>query len=858
MLADRYELITPLGRGTMGTVWRAHDRSLGRDVAIKEIRQEPGLSEAQRAELRERMIREGRTAARISHPSVATVHDAIIEDGSPWIIMELVQARSLERVIEEEGPLPPRLVAEIGADLLGALRAAHAQGILHRDVKPGNVLITESGRVVLTDFGIAKAEGDTSLTQTGMVIGSPGYTAPERARGEHTGPESDLWSLGATLYFAVEGRPAYERSSVAETLAALMTENVDPPVQAGPLRPVLEQLLEKDHTARLTPGQAAVMLRAVADTPSAEAASLELDEPGTAGGSGSAGSKGAAGASPAAGDAESGTAEETARDGAEAADEAGTGPVRAVAMGAGAAGGTGVSGASDVSQAAGDADGTGASGDGTGAVKAEAGAVKAGADSAAEPATAEGAEHGTGEGAEPGTGGGTGSAEAGAEAGPAADEEEFDADRTMIVIRPKNGLRLPGTGETPTAAPVPPAPPARPRPRPDVTSDLGVPVAGKPKGQAAAEAAKRGAPDAPQIDDSSPTPPHGFPVVSKLGTPVAGKPAGPGAPAGSSTDDESTAVGMLPGAGRPGGPAGPGGQGMTGGPGGPGGPGGFPAPGPGGPGGPGPQEGWQPFPPGSGPGPSNGSHPPSGLGTDLFAIAGSQGGPAAPNAKPPGGKVGTLVLIGVAAVSMVIIMILVVAAFAETGAGDPTAANLSAGTSAASGSGAGEDAAPAASPDSSLAADLRRHEDAEGFSIDPPAPLRASSRGDDVVFKSEDDTRYLRVNTSAHPSGNVRASVKAAQRAAASAGTYPGYRLIGVTAVEPEPYAGAKTADWEFTYVAGGETIHVLARFVNLPGENDYTIYWAVPATSWDEQAGMREAVLASFRPAGEKASGGS
>ncbi|WP_433540322.1 protein kinase domain-containing protein [Streptosporangium sandarakinum] len=271
LLANRYELIAPIGRGTMGTVWRAYDRSLGREVAIKEIRQERGLSDAQRAELRERMIREGRTAARISHPSVATVHDAINEDGSPWIIMELVQARSLEQVIEEEGPLPPRLVAEIGVDLLGALRAAHAQGVLHRDVKPGNVLLTESGRVVLTDFGIAKAEGDDSLTSTGMVIGSPGYTPPERARGEHTGPESDLWSLGATLYFAVEGRPAYERSSVSETLAALMSDQVDPPVLAGPLRPVLERLLERDFRARPEPGRAMAMLRAVADAPAGPA-----------------------------------------------------------------------------------------------------------------------------------------------------------------------------------------------------------------------------------------------------------------------------------------------------------------------------------------------------------------------------------------------------------------------------------------------------------------------------------------------------------------------------------------------------------------------------------------------------------
>ncbi|MEU8102436.1 serine/threonine-protein kinase [Nonomuraea muscovyensis] len=270
LLAERYELISPLGRGTMGTVWRAHDRALGREVAVKQIRQDPGLTEEQRTELRERMVREGRLAARISHPAVAAIHDVLIHEGSPWIIMELVEARSLEQVIDEEGPLPPRLVAEIGVDLLGALRAAHAQGITHRDVKPANVLITETGRVVLTDFGIARAEGDSRLTRTGMVIGSPGYTAPERARGDYTGPESDIWSLGATLYFAVEGRPAFERSSIAETLAALLSENADPPTQAGQLRPVLNGLLNKDHKQRLSAAQAETMLRMVADTPTSE------------------------------------------------------------------------------------------------------------------------------------------------------------------------------------------------------------------------------------------------------------------------------------------------------------------------------------------------------------------------------------------------------------------------------------------------------------------------------------------------------------------------------------------------------------------------------------------------------------
>nr|BFE83555.1 hypothetical protein GCM10020093_061560 [Planobispora longispora] len=266
VLADRYELITPLGRGTMGTVWRAYDRSLGREVAIKEIRQEPGLSEAQRAELRERMIREGRTAARISHPSVATVHDAILEDGSPWIIMELVQARSLEEVVEEEGPPAPPGRRDRGGPAGRAARRARAgRPPPRREARQRPDHRERPRRADRLRHRQGRGRHQPHPDRHGHRL--PGYTAPERARGEHTGPESDLWSLGATLYFAVEGRPAYERGSVAETLAALMTENADPPVQAGPLRPVLAQLLEKDYTARPTPAQATAMLRAVADTP---------------------------------------------------------------------------------------------------------------------------------------------------------------------------------------------------------------------------------------------------------------------------------------------------------------------------------------------------------------------------------------------------------------------------------------------------------------------------------------------------------------------------------------------------------------------------------------------------------------
>ncbi len=554
VLADRYELIAPLGRGTMGTVWRAHDRSLGREVAIKEIRQEPGLSEAQRAELRERMIREGRTAARISHPSVATVHDAIVEDGSPWIIMELVQARSLEQVIEEEGPLPPRLVAEIGVDLLGALRAAHDQGVLHRDVKPGNVLITESGRVVLTDFGIAKAEGDTSLTKTGMVIGSPGYTAPERARGEHTGAESDLWSLGATLYFAVEGRPAYERSSVAETLAALMTDKADTPTQAGPLRPVLEQLLERDYKARPSHAQAIAMLRTVADTPTS--ATPAIPPASSAPSTPSASARPGGAAEPAASAFESASAD---------------------------------------GQHTGDAGNTGDSGD-----LEDSG------------------------------------------------NEEFDADRTVVVIRPKGGLRLPPGPGAPAAKPPVAVSPAAASPSPasgaspvgapsraPVASGLGPPVAGR----------------------RSPGP-------AGLGTPVAGRPTPSGpVPPGSPAGQERGFSPMGPGYGD----TAPHGFSPTAGPG--------AAPPPhlaGPPGAPpsGPAGGFAGRNGPSGPGPQGrpvgvaGGHPHSpGLGTDLFAIAG-QNGQAAQNTSPSKSRVGVLVLMGVAALALVVIVILAVAAFA--------------------------------------------------------------------------------------------------------------------------------------------------------------------------------------------------
>ena len=265
LVAGRYRLVTPLGSGGMGTVWRAEDVVLGREVAVKEVTFPHGLSQEDREVLRERTRREARAAARLDHPSAVTVYDVVEEGGSPYLVMELVEARTLSQVVRADGPLSPQRTAQVGLDLLGALQTAHAQGIVHRDVKPGNVLLTANGRVVLTDFGIASSAGDSSITSTGLLLGSPAYIAPERARGHAPGPASDLWSLGATLFTAVEGRPPYDGGEPLLTVTAVVTGEHEPFVAAGPLVPVLEGLLERDPEARLTVSQARALLTPLAE-----------------------------------------------------------------------------------------------------------------------------------------------------------------------------------------------------------------------------------------------------------------------------------------------------------------------------------------------------------------------------------------------------------------------------------------------------------------------------------------------------------------------------------------------------------------------------------------------------------------
>jgi serine/threonine protein kinase len=266
-VSNRYRLIEPLGEGGMGVVWRAYDELLDRTVAIKEVRY-TGVGDAKRAELNTRTIREARAAGRLDHPSVIVIHDVVEEDGRPWIVMQLVRSRSLAEVVRERGPLTVGQVAVIGGRVLDALRAAHATGVLHRDVKPENVLLADDGRVVLTDFGIASLEAEAGLTATGGLVGTPAYMPPERLNGEPARPESDLWSLGATLYAAVEGEPPFKRDSWAATVAAVLRDEPEPPARAGALRPVIMGLLRRSPAERLPAAEAARLLYEAATSPS--------------------------------------------------------------------------------------------------------------------------------------------------------------------------------------------------------------------------------------------------------------------------------------------------------------------------------------------------------------------------------------------------------------------------------------------------------------------------------------------------------------------------------------------------------------------------------------------------------------
>ncbi|MFF3310907.1 serine/threonine-protein kinase [Streptomyces sp. NPDC002952] len=250
LLAGRYRLVESIGSGGMGRVWRAHDEVLHRAVAVKELTAALYVTESDRPVLLARTHAEARAAARINHSAVVTVHDVLEHDNRPWIVMELVEGNSLADEVKARGRVEPVEAARIGLWVLRGLRAAHAAGVLHRDVKPGNVLLAADRRVLLTDFGIAQVEGDTTITRTGEIVGSVDFLAPERVRGHDPGPASDLWALGATLYTAVEGTSPFRRTSPLTTMQAVVDEEPAEPRGAGPLGPVIQALLHKDPAAR--------------------------------------------------------------------------------------------------------------------------------------------------------------------------------------------------------------------------------------------------------------------------------------------------------------------------------------------------------------------------------------------------------------------------------------------------------------------------------------------------------------------------------------------------------------------------------------------------------------------------------
>jgi serine/threonine protein kinase len=253
VVAGRYRLRRLLGQGSMGTVWEAYDEFLHRPVAVKEVRLPPGIPEAEADELRERTLREARAIAVVSHPNVITLHDVAREDADPFVVMEYLPARSLAELVREFGPLTVPQAATVGYAVAAGLAAAHQAGITHRDVKPGNVLVAEDGRVKLTDFGIARNVSELTMTRTGIMLGSPAYIAPEVAAGREVTPAADLWGLGATLFAAVEGRAPYDPDApVLETLSTVVHGDVPrpDPERAGPLAEIIAALMVKDPERR--------------------------------------------------------------------------------------------------------------------------------------------------------------------------------------------------------------------------------------------------------------------------------------------------------------------------------------------------------------------------------------------------------------------------------------------------------------------------------------------------------------------------------------------------------------------------------------------------------------------------------
>ena len=267
-IGGRYRLSAHLGSGAMGTVWSGYDEVLQRRVAVKEMKVPPGVPSQEALDLRERMMREARALGGLSHPNVITVFDVVDNDGEPMVVLELVPSRNLATMIGEQGALTIQQAAVVGFATAGGLRAAHRAGITHRDVKPGNVLVADDGRVKLTDFGIARNSADAPMTSVGLVLGSPAYIAPEVAAGQPVTPAADLWGLGATLFAAIEGRPPYDvHGDPVSTITEVVDGEVPRPRATGPVADVIMALMVKDPDARMPLEEVRQRLRPLIDDP---------------------------------------------------------------------------------------------------------------------------------------------------------------------------------------------------------------------------------------------------------------------------------------------------------------------------------------------------------------------------------------------------------------------------------------------------------------------------------------------------------------------------------------------------------------------------------------------------------------
>ena len=280
-ISGRYRLLSPIGSGGMGTVWHAEDSLLQRDVAVKEVAIPPGVAGAETDSIRKRVLRETRAAAALNHPNAVTVFDVIEEDGKAYIVMECISGRTLEEIVDADGPIDEGRLRGIASDVLSALEAAHSAGIVHRDVKPANVMITRDGQTKLADFGIASVKGDPKITASGLILGSPSYMAPEQATQGEGGPHADMWGLGATLYFAHEGVPPFEKQGPIPTLTAVVGDDPRPLQRSSSLVPVIEALLAKDPETRPDSYEVRRMLTGDAPAPTRQAPAprtIALDE----------------------------------------------------------------------------------------------------------------------------------------------------------------------------------------------------------------------------------------------------------------------------------------------------------------------------------------------------------------------------------------------------------------------------------------------------------------------------------------------------------------------------------------------------------------------------------------------------